>query len=150
MHSHTSPNITFSHFSHRQRERWSLKRNNFAWVPQKCNSSRHKTSAFLTFPIDSAATSVETHDTKTTRKQSATPRPPRKKTRTLRDAFGNNVNEPKNIYIYSLREDPTKRNKYSISLKKYSDYYFCCFLWLFFLFMIMIWDPPEDSMYIQI
>ena len=52
------------------------------------HSTRRKTSPFLTFPIDTAATRLETRKTKTSRKQSTTPRrPPRKKTRTLRYAF---------------------------------------------------------------
>ena len=50
----------------------------------QCTSTRHNTPPFLTFPIDSAMSC----DAKTTSKQSTTPRPPRKTTRTLRYAFG--------------------------------------------------------------
>ena len=53
MHFHTWHNITFSHYSHRQRD-------------DEVRDPRHAT----------------------TRKQSATPRPPRKNTRTLSHAFG--------------------------------------------------------------
>ena len=82
-----SQHITFSHFSNRQRDvairdpqnnsRLTATKSHACHV--KCTFTRHNTSPFLTFPIDSATTRLETCDTKTTRKQSTTPRPlPRK------------------------------------------------------------------------
>ena len=73
-----------------RRRKTRAPRSNFRLSATKshaCPATRNNTSRVLTFPIDSATTRLETRDTKTTRLQSTTPRPPRKKARTLRYAF---------------------------------------------------------------
>ena len=78
---HTSQNITFSHFPHRQRGwRHYREKTTFAWVPQSPtaatrNALSHVTKhhLFFTFPKDSATTRLEIRKPQTPKKENKNP-----------------------------------------------------------------------------
>ena len=95
MHFHTSQTITRSHFPHRHgdnanrgKKRLSLECHKVPPLPREMHFHTSQNITFSHFPIDTATTQLESWNTKTGRKQSTNPRPLRKKTRTLRYAFG--------------------------------------------------------------